>query len=102
MIKFNAYVENSQDNLIADSLRWVREKIVETDARDKLAIVVTDGMFNKARTQVELNLLSEAGLESVCLLIDENNKINKVKSAVRDKEGKIMMKNYLDDFPFQN
>jgi len=83
-------------------LRWVRDKVVETDTRDKLAIVVTDGMFNKARAQAELNLLAEAGLDSVCMLIDATNKINKVKSAIRDKDGKIVMKAYLDDFPFKN
>jgi len=73
----------------------VRDKVVENDSgmKDKLAIVVTDGMFNKARTQAEVNLMSEAGLEAVCMLIDASNKINKVKSAVRGKDGKIAMKN---------
>lgn len=104
LIKFNAQVENSYDNLIADSIKWVRDKVVENDSgmKDKLAIVVTDGMFNKARTQAEVNLMSEAGLEAVCMLIDASNKINKVKSAVRGKDGKIAMKNQLDDFPFTN
>ena len=72
IIKFNANIEKSQDNLISDSLRWDSDNAVETDTRDKLAILVTDGMYNKARAQAELNLLAEAGLDSVCMIKSYN------------------------------
>jgi hypothetical protein len=57
-------------------LRWVRDKAVKTDTIDKLAIVVTDGIFNKARAQAELNHLAEAGLDSVCKI---NSRMIKIK-----------------------
>lgn len=104
IIKFNAFEDKSQDTLISESIKFAFEQVIlgTDDRSEKMVIVVTDGMFNKQTVKKELNKLSDSGVESVCLLLDADDRLQKVKSAIKDKNGNIKMVRYFDDFPFKH
>ena len=103
-LSFSSFTQNSYDNFVSDSLAWAREnpKLVQDDGKDQMILLVTDGMFNKVTVKKEVNKLTDVGIETVCILMDASQKLHKVKSAVKDKDGNISMKSYLDDFPFKH
>ena len=101
--------DNSIRNFLIENIKYIENNNLINNNNNKnynINFIISDGRFNKNNVKGYCALAKEKGIIYVFIIIDKYGFENKesiinMKSVDYNEKGEIVIKNYLEDFPFQ-